>query len=129
MRALALPLSLLVDECMQNKELVAKLRAAGHDVLTALEGNLIRKPDHAVFQTAIETNRIVITSNCGDFVALSKIRLSKKRGEHPGIFLVYRYNVRAREMSQDDIIKAISNLIDTGIEIANSCHSLNEYNY
>lgn len=121
-------LKLLVDECLLDKMLVAKLREAKHDVLTVLEAGLIRKSDQVVFDAAIADGRLVITINCVDFVELSATKAAKKEA-HPGVLLVYRYNVPAKEMTYDDIIKAIANLETTGVPLASACHSLNAYKY
>lgn len=121
-------LKLLVDECILDKLLVSKLKEAGHDVLTVVDAALIRKPDHAVFEAAIAMERMLITINCSDFVALHEAKIAK-RATHPGILLVYRYNVPSKELSHMDIIKAIANLEGTGIPLANAYHSLNAYKY
>jgi predicted nuclease of predicted toxin-antitoxin system len=119
---------MLLDECILDKHLHAKLRAAGHDVETVTEAALLRKPDHAVFEAAIAADRMVITINCADFVDLAKAK-TDKNGTHSGILLVYRYNVPSKEMSHDQIVKAIENLEATGIELKNTCHKLNDYDY
>lgn len=121
-------LKLLVDECILDKLLVAKLRAAGHDILTVMEAGLIRKPDHAVFTAAIANDRMILTINCSDFVDLAQARLAKQCS-HPGVLLVYRHNQPEKEMSHDDIVKAIANLEATGIVLINWCHKLNDYKY
>ena len=121
-------LKLLVDECILDKILDAKLRAAGHDIVTVAEAGLIRKPDHAVFEAAIAADRLVITINCCDFVELAEAKLAKK-GSHPGVLLVYRHSVPGKELTYDDIVKAIANLEATGLERKDSYHKLNDYKY
>jgi predicted nuclease of predicted toxin-antitoxin system len=125
---LALALKLLVDECILDKLLDAKLRAAGHDVMTVADFALIRKSDYVVFAAAIASDRMVFTTNCADFVELAQARLAKS-GSHPGVLLVYRYNVPAKEMKFDDIVRAIANLESSGVQLANACHKLNDYKY
>ncbi len=126
-----LPLRLLADECIQHKILVARLRAAGHDVITASEAGLIGKRDEAVFQYAINNNRLVFTTNCIDFVELSFVK-SAKAETHPGILLLYQHNDPTKDMSYDDIVLAIATLeatlVDTTLELTNGHHSLNSYN-
>lgn len=123
-----MPLKLLLDECILDKLLDGKLRAAGHDILTVTEAGLLRKPDHAIFEAAIGVDRLVITTNCADFVELAEAEIEKK-GSHPGVLLVYRYNVPAKEISHDDIVKAIANLEETGLDLKDGCHKLNDYKY
>lgn len=120
---------MLVDECILDKLLQVKLKEAGHDVRTVTEAGLTRKPDHAVFEAAIAEARLVLTINCADFVSLSDARLTKGGTRHPGVLLVYRYNVPDKEMSHEDIVKAIANLEATGIPLDGACHSLNAYKY
>jgi predicted nuclease of predicted toxin-antitoxin system len=127
-RELALLLKLLVDECILDKRLSQKLRDAGHDLITVEDAQLKRKADHAVFEAAIAEDRMVITINCSDFVELSDARL-KKDGSHPVILLVYLHNDLSKEMSRDQIVKAIANLEATGVDLRNGCHKLNDYNY
>ena len=121
-------LRLLADECILDKLLIQKLKDAGHDVLTVADAELIRKPDSKVLEKAIALNRMIITINCVDFVELAQQKI--KRGEsHPGILLVYRHNVPAKEMNHDTIVKAIKNLEASKIDLKNHCHKLNDYIY
>ncbi len=121
-------LKLLIDECLLDKALVSKLRNDGHDVVTASEVGLIRKRDEIVFQYAIDQQRIVLTTNCNDFIILASTATTTKN-LYPGILLVYRYNNPNKDMSNEQIVTAISNLEKTSAVISNNCHSLNFYNW
>ena len=121
-------LKLLVDECLLNKMLVDALIAAGHDVQTVTQAKLTSKPDSAVFGHAIAEDRLVITSNCDDFVELSLARIKAKQ-HHPGILLVFLYNNPNKDMSVAEIINAITNLETTKIPLADTTHSLVHYRY
>jgi predicted nuclease of predicted toxin-antitoxin system len=123
-----LSLRLLVDECLLNKLLLDALTAAGHDVQTVRQTNLLSKPDDAVFAHAIAENRIVITSNCDDFTELSNAHIAAKE-HHPGVLLVFQYNNPNKDMSVADIIKAIANFEATGAPIQNTHISLARYKY
>lgn len=123
-----MPLKLLLDECILDKRLEQKLRAAGHDILSVVDVGLVRKPDHAVFEAAVLADRMIITSNCADFIELALSKLAKKK-PHPGVLLVYKHNILAKEMSHDEIINAIANLEKIGTPLQNTCHKLNDYNY
>lgn len=119
---------LLVDECLQARLLVSKLIEAGHDVQTASQAGVVRVRDEAVFAKAIAENRIVLTVNCNDFVVIAQAIISQ--GEHhPGVFMVFLQNDPNRDMSYDCIVKAIANLESTQLPLADSCHSLNLYDY
>lgn len=119
---------LLVDECSQAKLLVTKLLAAGHDVQTALQAEVIGVRDEVVFAAAIRDNRIVLTSNCGDFIALSAA-LNTQGVPHPGVFLVHLQNDPNHDISYDRIVQAIANLEATLLPLTNTYHSLNRYDY
>ena len=102
-------LNLLVDEDSQDKILVAKLKADGHDVLTATDANLLGQPDGTVLAYAIAHNRIILTRNCEDFCD-EAWALKSRGGHHQGILLRYEKNDPAKDMTYDDIVRAISNI-------------------
>jgi len=123
-----LSLKLLLDECLLDKSLVSKLRNAGHDVITASEVGLIRKRDEVIFQYAIDQQRIVLTTNCDDFIILAGTATTTQNS-YPGILLVYRYNNPNKDMSNEQIVTAINNLEKTSAVISSNCYSLNRYNW
>lgn len=108
---------------MLGKILLSKLIDAGHDVETVDTKGLRGKPDTIVFQSAITDQRVLMTHNCADFLQLAK------NGSHPGVLLVYQFNKPNKEMTYDQIVKAIANLEQTGTTIPNAPHVLNSYNY
>lgn len=121
-------LRLLVDECLLNRLLVEALTAAGHDVQTVSQVDLVSKPDEAIFEHAIAEDRIVITSNCGDFTDLAAARI-KAAVHHPGVLLVFLYNNPNKDMSIAEIVLAIANFEDTMAPITDSVVSLVQYRY
>jgi predicted nuclease of predicted toxin-antitoxin system len=123
-----LAVRLLVDECAEAKGLVSRLIAAGHDVLTATQANLRHARDAEIFASGVANNRIVLTSNCADFVDMHDDYIARKM-PHPGIFLIYLQNERDRDMTWDRIITAIANLEATGTVLNNDCHVLNRYDW
>jgi len=66
------------------RQVVAGLRASGHDVLTTVEAAQANKelPDAEVLEYATRTGRAVLTLNRRDF-----IRLHRERPEHAGIIV------------------------------------------
>jgi len=104
------------------------LKAAGHNVTTVFELGLAGMPDYDVLLCAIKTKRILFTQNCEDFVSLSESIISNG-GKHPGIILLYKNNNQKKDMSNQDIVKAINNLVKMDIAIPNSVHSLNQYHF
>lgn len=98
-----------MDEDSQDKILVAKLRKAGHNVVTAAEAALLGQPDRVVLAYAVKEKRIVLTRNCDDFVAESEA-LKADREHHYGILLLYVKNDPEKDMSYDDIVAAVDNI-------------------
>lgn len=75
--------------------LIRALKAAGVDVLTALEAGLIERPDYEHLAHATEQGRVLCTFNVGDFY---RLHAERPRGgkRHAGIVLVpqQRYGPR-----------------------------------
>lgn len=117
-------LRLLVDEDTQKKRLVRLLREAGHDVVTVNELKLRGSDDTVVFDCAKGQGRVVLTRNDGDFKALHQ-----QNSSHPGILVIYQYNDRSKDMSDKDIVKAISNMETAGSPVENQFTSVNIWNY
>ncbi|HEY9786414.1 MAG TPA: DUF5615 family PIN-like protein [Candidatus Obscuribacterales bacterium] len=102
-------LKLLLDEDSQERILVAKLKKAGHDVVTAKEADLLARLDSEVLAYAVDNGRIVLTRNCEDFC--NEAASFKEKGQaHHGILLRYEKNDPKKDMSYDDIIKAIAKI-------------------
>jgi len=123
-----LSLKLFIDECMLEKLLVAKLKAAGHDVETVTDVGLRGKPDSAVFSHAIAEDRVVFTSNCVDFQVLAQGQ-TDQGNHHPGVLLLFLINIPGKGLSHDDIIQAIANLESTGCDLKDQAVVLNHYKY
>ena len=117
-------LKLLIDEDSQAKVLVSMLRKAGHNVVTVNELGLMSQPDEVVLDYARQDNRIVLTHNCRDFEALHDTNPN-----HSGIFVIYENDNSFKDMSRQEIVRAITNLEAAKIPLANQFISLNHWNY
>lgn len=117
-------LRLLIDEDSQARSLVARLRQAGHDVLTAGEADLMGRDDAAVLAAAHSERRAVLTLNVDHYR-----QLHQSGAEHSGVFVVCRGDNPAKDMGSADIVRAIANVDASGIEIAGQFIVLNAWNY
>lgn len=115
-------LRIYLDDCSYSKQLTAKLRAAGHDVRTPVEAGTLGLPDGEHLQRAINEARVLITHNCSDFE-----QLHLEITEHAGIIGIYQDNDPTRDMSYDDIVGALSNLLASGMQLENAFHVLNAW--
>lgn len=115
---------LLVDEDSAAKTLVRLLHDAGHDVLTADEAGLTSMADAEVLSRAVDDGRVLLTRNCGDFLALS----TRVHG-HPGILAVYQDADCSRDMGYADIVRAIGNLERAGVSLDEAFIVLNAWRW
>lgn len=80
---------LLVDEDTQSHLLLRLLRESGHDVVAVAELGMNGATDEAVLARAVADDRVGVTRNCDDFLA------------------VYQDDDDAKHMSYDEIARAV----------------------
>jgi predicted nuclease of predicted toxin-antitoxin system len=119
-----LSLRLLIDEDTLAKLLVDKLRQAGHDVITVHEAALTGEPDERVLEEARRDNRLLLTRNCEEFRALHAAH-----PEPPGIGAIYQDRDLSKNMSYSAIVRALTNLEGSGLQLAGQFVVLNAWNY
>jgi predicted nuclease of predicted toxin-antitoxin system len=119
-----MPLALYLDDCAASKRLAELLRGAGHTVVVPADIGLTGVDDDVHFAHARSQDRIVVTKNPADFIALHS-----DSSEHPGMFLIYQDNDPARDVSDQEIVLAIANLEATfgQTPLSNQFHVLNQW--
>ena len=113
-----------LDDCAYAKELVRLLEAAGHQVTTPWQAGITGREDEAHLRYAAANGMVLLTKNPDDF-----LELHQKNSQHAGILLVYQDNDRDRDMSHDEMVRAIANLEQAGVAFAGSCNVLNAWRY
>ena len=113
-------LRLYLDDCSNSRELTAKLREAGHDVLIPIDAGTRGACDRVHIGRAIAERRLMLTHNCRDFEHLHRELI-----RHPGIVGIYRDNDASRDMSYDEIVAAVQRLEESGMPLENAFHVLN----
>lgn len=85
---------LYMDEDSMDQRFVRALRARGMDVETAIDADMIARPDNEHLTYAAETGRVLHTFNVSDFYRLHTKFLESDRS-HAGLILVtqQRYTV------------------------------------
>ncbi len=106
------------------KSLVKMLQAAGHDVMTVNDGAIASSPDDQILAFARQNQRVLLTRNCSDFQELHQANSS-----HPGILAVYQNADPSKNMSYQNIVNSIANLIDANLFLENKFIVLNQWNY
>jgi hypothetical protein len=89
---------LYVDEAIASAELIARLGAAGHDVLRPIRG----EADDRCWRHAQEVGAVVLTMDVVDFAALAE-----NETRHHGLLLVYRENDATRDMTTAAVAEAV----------------------
>ena len=118
-------MKLLVDEDTKAEILLSRLRAAGHDVVTTHDLGKDSAADPEIFRLAQDLGRLVLTQNIEDYLELHE-RFAT--GGHHGILVIHKSGDPVKDMSYKDIIQAIASIEASGINPANSFHSLNAWN-
>jgi hypothetical protein len=93
---------LYVDEDTASRQLIARLRSAGHDVIQPQRG----RSDAHCWQQAQDARAGVLTTNARDFISLAAI------GPHAGLLLVYRENDPTRDMTAKSIATAVDLVVE-----------------
>ena len=118
---------LYIDDDSVDPGLIRLLRRDGHDVQTPADVGRTGSSDQAHLAHAIRDRRAVLTRNHGDFDDLHDLVVSAATGHHGGI-LVVRYDKNPRNnMSPGDIARAVRNLENAGVAIADSYYELNHW--
>lgn len=121
-----MPPSIYLDDCSDENLLIARLRQAGYDVISPREAGTvgINDPDHMEY--ASRHGYAVLTHNPQDFVELHH-HWQTQGLRHNGVLLVYRDNDPAKDMTAGETVRALENLLASGLSVANSVHTLNHW--
>lgn len=123
-------LNLYLDDCSNSDLLAHLIQQAGHRVVRPTDANVgLDGEDDDVHLAFAATNDLtIITKNPSDFQHLHDLD-----PHHSGILAVYQDNDPSRDMSDAEIVKAISNLQAAaqsgGDPIPGKFHSLNDWRY
>ena len=125
-----LPLSLYLDDCAFDYDLVAALQSQGRRVVTPKDAGLLGADDDVHLAYATGAGLAVITKDATDFRQLH-LRSGSTAAvpRHAGILAVYQDDDPAKDMTPADIARAIANLLAAGVPIAGEFHVLNHWRY
>ena len=119
-------MNIYLDDCMDDDALIQRLRQVGHSIVSPREAGTVGMADHAHLTYAAQHHCTLLTKNCDDFQELHRHWQHTDRA-HSGIFLVYQDNNPNKDMSVVGIVRAVSNVIVSGLSIANELHILNHW--
>lgn len=100
------------------------LRAAGHYVVTPAEAGTSKVADQLHFRYALTHQLVLLTKDTMDFQSYHDAN-----PEHPGVLVIYQDNDPHRDMTYNDVVRAIANLENAGVELKGTFQSLNAWRY
>lgn len=118
---------LYVDDDSVDPGLVRLLRRDGHDVQIPADVGRAGANDQSHLAHAIRDRRAILTRNYNDFEDLHDLVVSAAQGHHFGILVVLFDNNPRNNMSAGDIARAVRNLENAGVPIADAYHELNHW--
>jgi predicted nuclease of predicted toxin-antitoxin system len=112
---------LLLDEDSGSHSLLNSLREARHDVERVVDISALGAgtTDAAVFAYAITNDRVLITKNGADFIALAE-------REHPSVFVLH-YGRDGSNFGGATVVRAITNIAATYESIRNLFLDINQH--
>lgn len=119
-------MNLYLDDDIAKAALVARLRRAGHQVVVPADVQLSGAWDPGHLLHAVQHGLVLLSKNHDDFKELHLL-VQAVNGQHPGITIVRADNDPSRDMKDGDIARAIHNLEQTGVPVANEFHTLNHW--
>ncbi len=117
---------LYLDDDTVSRALVSQLRLAGHDVQIPADVGNQGEADPVHLVHAIQDDRVTITYDNGDFEDLHDL-VKVSGGTHRGLFVVRRDQDRRRHLSPAQAVRAIANLVATGVAIKSEFIVLNHW--
>ena len=120
-------MKLYIDDDSVDPGLLRLLRRDGHDIQIPTDVGLAGTSDQAHLAHSIRDRRAVLTRNYKDFKDLDDLIVSAAQGHHTGILVVLFDNNPRNNMSAGDIARAVRNLENAGVAIADSYQELNHW--
>ena len=119
-------LSIYLDDSLDNDLLIALLERRGHIVISPRFVGTTGWDDYAHLEYASQHGYVLLTADVVDFQTLH-IEWQRSGKHHAGIFVVhYEGNIR-KDMTPYDIVRAIDNLLASGVPIHGELHRLNQW--
>jgi predicted nuclease of predicted toxin-antitoxin system len=115
---------LYLDDDLDGNALIGLLQHAGHEVVSPRAVGTRGVHDSAHLRYAADHDLVLLTANAKDFLALHE-QWQQDEQEHPGMLLLYRENNPQRDMTFQEIARAVSRLGQAGIPLQNTYQNLN----
>jgi hypothetical protein len=115
-----------LDDDLDSNALIGLLRQGGHEVVSprAVGTRGVTDEEHMLY--AATRGLVLLTANAEDFIRLHVEWIVQNRG-HSGILVVYRENNPARDMSFQQIARAVTGIERSGSDLVNRVYNLNAW--
>lgn len=118
--------SIYLDDCSDEDLLIARLQQTGYGVISPRQRGTMGWDDHDHLEYAAQHGHALLTHNPRDFQNLHEAWRAQGR-QHGGIFLIYRDNDPSKDMTANDVVRALESLLASGLSIVNNIHTLNHW--
>lgn len=112
------------DDDLDGNMLISLLQQAGHTVVSPRAVGTRGARDLAHLHYAAEHDLVLLTAHAKDFLIL-QAQWQHEGQAHAGMPLVYRENNPQRDMTFQEIARAVSRLDQAGIPLRNTYQNLN----
>jgi hypothetical protein len=119
-------MNLYLDDDMAKGALVTRLRRAGHRVVVPADVNLSGVWDPGHLLHAVQHGLVLVSKNHDDFKELHLL-VQATNGRHTGMVILRADNDPSRDMKDSEIVRAVHNLEQSGVPLANEFHILNHW--
>jgi hypothetical protein len=119
-------MNVYLDDDSAKAALVARLRKVGHQVVVPADALLSGAADPRHLLYAVQKGFVLLTRNHDDFQDLHLL-IQATQGCHTGIVAIRFDNDPARDMKDGEIVRAIQNMEQSGVPMANELHILNHW--
>jgi predicted nuclease of predicted toxin-antitoxin system len=113
-----------LDDDLDSNALIGLLRQGGHEVISPRVTGTRGVTDEEHLRYAAARGLVLLTANAEDFINLH-LEWTAQHRDHNGILIVYRENNPARDMTFEQIARAVAELEQSGLLLANTFHNLN----
>jgi ABC-type branched-subunit amino acid transport system ATPase component len=119
-------LNIYLDDSADSDLWITYLTNAGYGVISPRGAGTSGLSDSKHLEYAATHGYVLLTRNPDDFKTEHQNWQAQGRA-HAGIFLVYQDNNVIKDMKATDVVRAIANLLASGIPIANEIYTLNQW--
>jgi len=126
---ISMALVIYLDDNIDDDELIARLRKAGYGVVSPRQAGTSGCKDLEHLAYAAEHGYVLLTADAKEFAEKWHKQWLEEGRSHAGILVIHYERDVSKNMSYEDIIRAIDNLVAAGMPLDNEVYSLNQWRY